>query len=133
MGGVREVKPISCIEWVIFLIERNKISNIVICFKIQPLVFLYNIIRGKTIDGINIKFIHQLNPFKVIVTGLSSLFLSTLPFCIPLLCFFLTPCFYLTPTFHQRKEILTGPFGSIAICCHNYISNDFRRKVTNKI
>lgn len=83
------------------------------------------------IDTLNIKPIHGLYPFKVIISRLSSLFLTTLTLSKLFLCFFLAPCFNLTSTFHQRKEILTGPFGSITICCHNHISNDFCCKITN--
>ena len=133
MGSIRQIKPIDQIEGIVFFVERNEICYIVVCFEIQTSIFLYDIIGGNGINGINIEAIHCLNPFKVIVTGLRGFFFSALPFCIPFLSLFLAFCLNLASAFHQCKEILTSPFWGIVICFHTHCFNNFTAKIQIKI
>ena len=77
------------------------------------IIVVSHIVWCTIINIVNIKSIHDLYPFKVIISRLSGLFLTTLALSKLFLRFFLTPCFYLTATFNQRKEILAGPLFGI--------------------
>ena len=128
--SVGKIKPISRVIGITFIIKRDYIGYIIICFEIQVSIFLHYVIRRMGVDDMYVKGLH-LYPLKFIVSRLSGLFLLSLTFSIPFLGFFLASCFYLPSTVQQCKEILTCPLLYIISNIHCHVILISGGKVTN--
>ena len=86
----------------------------------SPILIVSHEIGRMVIDVTDVKPLHSLNPFKVVIPRLGSLLLAALTFCKLFFGFLLASCLNLATTFQQRKEILTCPtFLYSFTCCHN--------------
>lgn len=126
---IGQVKPISNIIWICIIIERHGIIYSVICSKDNGSIFIISdIVRCAVIDINNIKFVHRLHPFKIVIPRFCSLFLATLTFCIFRLSLLHPPFLYLSSTLQQSQKVRTRPFLYIICCVHNLILFFFQRQ-----
>ena len=126
---IGQVKPISNIIWICIIIERHGIIYSVICSKDNGSIFIISdIVRCAVIDINNIKFVHRLHPFKIVIPRFCSLFLATLTFCVFRLSLLHPPFLYLSSTLQQSQKVRTRPFLYIICCVHNLILFFFQRQ-----
>jgi len=111
------------------IIERHGIIYSVICSKDNGSIFIISdIVRCAVIDINNIKFVHRLHPFKIVIPRFCSLFLATLTFCVFRLSLLHPPFLYLSSTLQQSQKVRTRPFLYIICCVHNLILFFFQRQ-----
>ena len=130
---IGQVKPIGDIVGIRIIVKCHRIINAIVCMKYYGSIFIIRyIIRRMVIDIANIKYIHNLCPLKIIISGLSGLFLSPLALCILCARLIKPSLLDLTSTLQQRKEILASPLVCCIFCIHHYLFLHFCCKVTNK-
>ena len=130
---IGQIKPISNIIWICIIIEGHGIIYSVICPKNNGSIFIISdIVWCAVIDKSDIKFVHCLHPFKIVIPRFRSLFLAALTFCVFRLSL-LRPFFLnLSSTLQQSQKVRTRPFLYIICCIHNLILFYFQRQRYDK-
>lgn len=127
MIHIRQGKPICGIERIGVIIECDGIFNAIVGKEHERTIFIIrDEVRRAVVDVVGIESVHNLYPFKVVISRLGSLFLAALTFSILCLGLSLPTRLNLAATLQQSKEILARPFGLYClICCHNPNMFDF--------
>lgn len=80
---IGKVEPIGRLVWIAVQLEVHMVLDVVVRHEHILLVLVVNVVGRPLVDGFSVKSVHNLYPFKVVVSRVGSGFFVLLP-CLPL-------------------------------------------------